>query len=83
MPSILFIALIAFLVFGPRKLPKIATQALHVREPWERLMKKLTESLSDRGRGSDSIPTSSGGQPKPTATQAELRLPLAKSAGGD
>ncbi len=26
MPSILFIALIAFLVFGPRKLPEIATQ---------------------------------------------------------
>jgi Sec-independent protein translocase protein TatA len=83
MPSILFISLIAFLVFGPRKLPKIATQALRAREPWERLMKQLTESLSDRSRGSDSISTSSAGQPKPAGTQAELRSWLAKSAGGD
>jgi len=83
MPSILFILLLAFVVFGPRKLPEIATQALRAREPWERLMKQLTESLSDRSRGSDSISTSSAGQPKPTATQAELGSPLAKSAGGD
>jgi hypothetical protein len=39
--------------------------------------------LSDRSRGSDSISTSSAVQPKPTATQAELRSPLAKSADGD
>ena len=83
MPSILFILLIAFLVFGPRKLPEIATQALRAREPWERLKKQLTESLSDHSRGSDSISTSSAGQPKPTATPAEFLLSVAKSAGGD
>jgi Sec-independent protein translocase protein TatA len=83
MPSILFILLIAFLVFGPRKLPEIATQALRAREPWERMMKQLTESLSDHSRGSDSTSTSSAGQPKPAATPAELLLSLAKSAGGD
>jgi Sec-independent protein translocase protein TatA len=83
MPSILFILLIAFVVFGPRKLPEIATQALRAREPWERLMKQLTESLSDRSRESDSISTSNAGQPKPTATPAELLSSLAKSAGGD
>ena len=82
MPSILFIVLIAFLVFGPRKLPQIATQTLRVREPWERLMKQLTESLSDRSR-SDSIPTSNAGQTKPMATPADLLSPLAKSADGD
>ena len=83
MPSILFISLIAFLVFGPRKLPEIATQALRAREPWERLMKQLTESLSDRSRGSDSISTSSAGQAKPTATPAEMLSSPANSAGGD
>jgi Sec-independent protein translocase protein TatA len=83
MPSILFILLIAFLVFGPRKLPEIATRVLRAREPWERLKKQLTESLSDRSRGSDSISTSSAGQPKPTTTPAELLSSLAKSAGGD
>jgi Sec-independent protein translocase protein TatA len=83
MPSILFISLIAFLVFGPRKLPKIAIQALRAREPWERLMKQLTESLSDRSGESNSISTSGAGQPKPTATPAELLSSLAKSAGGD
>jgi Sec-independent protein translocase protein TatA len=85
MPSILFISLIAFLVVGPRKLPEIATQALRAREPWERLMKQLTQSLSGHSLGSDSdsISTSSAGQPKPTATPAELPSSLAKSAGGD
>jgi Sec-independent protein translocase protein TatA len=83
MPSILFISLIAFLVFGPRKLPEIATQALRAREPWERLMKQLTESLNDHSRGSDSISTSSAEPPKPTATPADLLSSLAKSAGGD
>jgi Sec-independent protein translocase protein TatA len=83
MPSILFISLIAFLVFGARKLPEIATQALRARESWERLMKQLTESLGDRSRGSDSISTPGAGQAKPTATPAELLSSLAKSAGGD
>jgi Sec-independent protein translocase protein TatA len=84
MPSILFILLIAFVVFGPRKLlPEIAAQVVRAREPWERLIKQLTESLSDRSRESDSISTPSAGQPKPTATPAELLSSLAKSAGGD
>jgi Sec-independent protein translocase protein TatA len=83
MPSILFIALIAFLVFGPRKLPEIASQALRAREPWKRLMKQLTESLSDHSPASDSISTSSAGQAKPTATPAEFLSSLAKSAGSD
>jgi Sec-independent protein translocase protein TatA len=83
MPSILFISLIAFLVFGPRKLPEIATQALRAREPWERLMKQLTESLSGHSRGSDSVSTCSARQPKPTAAPAEPPPSLAKSAGGE
>ena len=83
MPSILFILLIAFVVFGPRKLPGIAAKVLRPREPWEQLMKQMTESLSDRSRGAGSISTSSVGQPKPTATPAELLSSLAKSAGGD
>ena len=46
-------------------------------------MKQLTESLSDRSRGSDPISTSGAGQAKPTATPAELLSSLANSAGGD
>jgi Sec-independent protein translocase protein TatA len=83
MPSILFILLIVFLVFGPKKLPEIATRVLRARESWERLMKQLTESLSDRSRGSDLISTSSAGQAKPTATPAQLLSSPANSAGRD
>jgi Sec-independent protein translocase protein TatA len=83
MPSILFILLITFLVFGPRKLPEIATQALRAREPWERLMKQLTQSLSDHSRGSDLSSTSSAEQPKRAATTAELLSSLAKPAGSE
>jgi mttA/Hcf106 family protein len=46
MPSILFILLLALVIFGPRKLPEIATKILPVGQPWGRLTRLITELVS-------------------------------------
>ena len=83
MPSILFILLIAFLIFGPRKLPEIATKILPVGQPWERLTRLITESVSRGSQELVSILESSAEPPKPAIAPIEASSSLAKPVGVD
>lgn len=38
MPSILFILLLALVIFGPRKLLQVAKNVVPTQHPWEKLM---------------------------------------------
>ena len=44
MPSILFILLLALVIFGPRKLLRVATNMVPTQHPWEKLMSLVTGS---------------------------------------
>jgi Sec-independent protein translocase protein TatA len=45
MPSILFILLLALVIFGPRKLLHVATNMVPTQHPWEKLMSLVTGSV--------------------------------------
>ena len=45
MPSILFILLLALVIFGPRKLLHVATNMVPTQPPWEKLMSLMTRSV--------------------------------------
>jgi hypothetical protein len=83
MPSILFILLIAFLIFGPRKLPEIVTNILPVGQPWERLTRLIAESVSRGSQELVSISRSGAEPPKPAIAPIEPSSSLAKPVGGE
>jgi hypothetical protein len=45
MPSILFILLLALVIFGPRKLLQVATNMFPTQHPWEKLKSLMTGSV--------------------------------------
>jgi Sec-independent protein translocase protein TatA len=80
MPSVLFILLLALVVFGPRRLPEIAAKILRAKRPWEQLMGLITESVSPDGQGSVSTSRSSA---EPAIAPIGPSSSLAKSESGD
>src|SRR5208282_488423 len=78
MPNILFILLLALVIFGPRKLPEIVTNILPKGQPWERLMSLMTKSVSPGSQELVSISESSAEQPKLTPAPVEPLSSLAK-----
>jgi hypothetical protein len=83
MPSVLFILLLALVIFGPRKLPAIATKILPAGQPWERLTRLITESLCRGGQDLVSI-SGSGAEPlRPAIAPIEPSSSPAKSVGGE
>jgi Sec-independent protein translocase protein TatA len=46
MPTILFILLLALVIFGPKKLLHVATNTVPTQHPWEKLMSLMTGSVS-------------------------------------
>jgi Sec-independent protein translocase protein TatA len=83
MPSMLFILLIAFLIFGPRKLPEIVTNILPTGQPWKKLMRLITESVSPGSQELVSTSESSAEPPKPAIALIEPSSSLVKSVGGE
>jgi len=45
MPSILFILLLALVIFGPRKLLHVATHMVTTQHPWEKLISLMSGSV--------------------------------------
>jgi Sec-independent protein translocase protein TatA len=80
MPSVLFILVLALVVFGPRRLPGIAARILRAKRPWEQLMGLITESDSRDGQGSVSTSRPSA---EPTIVPIGPSSSLAKSEGVD
>lgn len=62
MPSILFIALLALVIFGPRKLLHVATNMVPTQHPWEKLMGLMT--------GSVDADTQEAGSPRESNTES-------------
>jgi mttA/Hcf106 family len=83
MPNILFILLLALIIFGPRKLPEIVTNILPKGQPWEKLMSLMTKSVSAASQELVSISGSSAEPPKPAIAPIEPPSSLAKSVGGE
>ena len=83
MPSVLFILLLALVIFGPRKLPEIVTNILPKGQPWERLMSLMTKSVRPDSQELVSISESSAELPKPAIALIEPSSSLAKSVGGE
>ena len=83
MPNILFILLLAFLIFGPRKLQELATNFLPQGQPWEKLLSLMTKSVSPSSQELVSISESSAEPPKPAIAPIEPSSSLAKSVGGE
>jgi Sec-independent protein translocase protein TatA len=48
MPTILFILLLALVIFGPRKLLHVATNMASAQHPWQKLISLITASGSTR-----------------------------------
>lgn len=55
MPSILFILVLALVIFGPRKLVHVATQMVPTQHPWEKLMSLLTGSVDTQTQKAGSL----------------------------
>lgn len=83
MPNILFILLLALVIFGPRKLPEIITNILPKGQAWEKLMSLMTESVSPGSQELVSISDSSAEPPKLAIAPTEPSPSLAKSVGGE
>ena len=58
MPDVLFILLLALVIFGPKQLPEMAGKILPPGRAWDRLMNMMTESLSRGSQESISTPGS-------------------------
>jgi hypothetical protein len=83
MPNILFILLLALVIFGPRKLPEIVTNILPKGQPWEKLMSLITKSASPGSQELVSISESSAEPPRPAIVPIEPASSLVKSVGGE
>ncbi|MGB8888437.1 MAG: twin-arginine translocase TatA/TatE family subunit [Candidatus Korobacteraceae bacterium] len=83
MPNVLFILLLALVVFGPEKLPEIAAKILAPGKPWERLLRLMTESVGGSSQELTSAPESSASSPKLAAPPAKpASSPLNLVSGG-
>ena len=51
MPSILFILLLALVIFGPRKLLHVATNMAPGQHPWQKLMSFMTDATDTEEPG--------------------------------
>lgn len=68
MPAILFILLLALVIFGPRKLLHVATNVVPTGDPWEKLMSLMTDSV---GAGTQEV-----GSLRESSTVSPERLQL-------
>jgi Sec-independent protein translocase protein TatA len=81
MPSILFILLLALVIFGPRKLLHVATNMVPTQHPWEKLMSLMTGSADADTQEAGSLRESNTESPERLAAPSE---PLASlSARGE
>jgi hypothetical protein len=83
MPSVLFILLLALVIFGPRKLQQIARNNLPTGKPWEKLMSLMTKVASPGNQGLALISGPHAESPEPAIATIEPPSSLAKSEGGD
>jgi len=70
MPSMLFILLLALVIFGPRKLLHVATNMVPTEHPWEKLMRLMTGSVDADTQEVGSLPERLAvpGEPLPSLT---------------
>jgi hypothetical protein len=83
MPSVLFILLIALVIFGPRKMQELATNILSKGQPWEKLMGLMVKPVSPSSQQLAPISRSSAELSKLAATPVEPPSWLVKSMGGE
>jgi len=77
MPNILFILLLALVIFGPRKLLHVATTMVPTQHPWEKLMSVMTGSVDADTQEAGSLPESNTDSPAPLAASSEPLSSLA------
>jgi hypothetical protein len=83
MPSVVFILLLALVIFGPRKLREITSNVLPTEQPWEKLMSLMAKFMSPGNQGLASISASGAEPPKPAIAQTEPSSSLVKSMGSE
>jgi Sec-independent protein translocase protein TatA len=71
MPNILFILLLALVIFGPRKLLRVATNMVPTQHPWEKLMSLMTGSVNADTPEAGSLRESSADSPERVAAPSE------------
>ena len=76
MPSILFILLLALVIFGPRKLLHVATNVVPTQHPWEKLMSLMTGSVDADTQEAGSLRESNTESPERLAAPSEPLPPL-------
>jgi Sec-independent protein translocase protein TatA len=76
MTSILFILLLALVIFGPRKLLHVATTMVPTQHPWEKLMSLMTGSMDAETQEAGSLRESDTESPEGLAVLSEPRPSL-------
>ena len=71
MPTILFILLLALVIFGPRKLLHLATNVAPTGNPLEKLMSLMTGSMDADTQEVGSLRESSTASPEPVAAPSK------------
>ena len=82
MPSILFILLLALVIFGPRKLLRVATNMVPTEHPWEKLMSLVTGSADADTQEARFYRASTESPERPAAPSKPLPS-LTVSVGGE
>lgn len=71
MPTILFILLLALVIFGPKKLLHVVTNVVPTRHPLEQLMSLMTGSVDTDTQEVGSLQGSSTDSPERVAAPSE------------